>query len=180
VIEIEKKYRLDEPARDRLVSALRAVGAVDEGEVFEENILFSGGALDPSRSVLRLRRIGERAILTYKERYPSDSAIKHQREDETEVADPDALVEILDALGFKPALVYEKKRHTWHFSGAEIVVDHLPFGWYAEIEGEETVIIAAEKALGLTDEEPEELTYPQLAQKLGSASNGVIESRFPS
>jgi adenylate cyclase class 2 len=180
MIEIEKKYRLNEPARDRLVSALRAAGAIDEGEQFEENILFFGGSLDPARSVLRLRRVAGRATLTYKERFPSDSAIKHQREDETEVAGPDALLEILDALGFKPSLVYEKKRYTWRLPDTEIVVDQLPFGWYAEIEGTEETIIAAEKVLGLADTGSEELTYPQLAQKFGRDRNGVIESRFPS
>lgn len=178
-IEIEKKYRLDEPAANRLVSALRAAGATDEGEEFEENILFSGGSLDPSRSVLRLRRVANRATLTYKERYPSESAIKHQREDETAIADPDSLVQILDALGFKPALVYEKRRRIWRLGGAEIVVDQLPFGWYAEIEGGEAAIVAAELAVGLENAEPEELTYPELAKQFGRNNGDVIESRFP-
>lgn len=177
-IETEKKYRLDEPARDRLVTALRDAGAVDEGEKFEENILFAGGALDPTRSVLRLRKVNGRAILTYKERYPSESPIKHQREDETEVADPAALRDILDALGFKPSLVYEKRRHTWRTNGAEVVLDQLPFGWYAEIEGDESAIVYAEAALGLREAEPEELTYPELTKKFGQVSGEIIESRF--
>jgi adenylate cyclase class 2 len=178
MIEIEKKYRLDETGVVLLVSALRAAGAVDEGEEFEENILFAGGALDPARSVLRLRKVNGRAILTYKERYLSDSPIKHQREDETEIADPDALQEILDALGFKRALVYEKKRHTWHLPGAEVVMDQLPFGLYAEIEGGESAIARVEKVLGLSEIEVENLTYPELTQKYGVADGVLIASRF--
>lgn len=178
-IEIEKKYRLTKAEADQLIDALTQGAASYAGEEFEENILFAGGALDPSRSVLRLRRVAGRAILTYKERYPSDSAIKHQREDETAIADPEALGNILAALGFKAALVYEKRRQTWRLGNAEIVVDQLPFGWFAEIEGDETAIAAAEAAVGLENTEPEGRTYPELAKQFGRVNEVVIEARFP-
>jgi adenylate cyclase class 2 len=178
--EIEKKYRLTEPDVERLLDALEISGAEQLGEEFEENILFLGGGLDPTRSVLRLRRVGEVALLTYKERRPSASAIKHQREDETKVDDPDAITSILEGLGFRPGLVYEKRRRTWKLLGAEVVVDQLPFGWYAEIEGDEVSITAAETALGLQDTAAEELTYPQLTRKHGRELGGLIESRFGS
>ncbi|MEO6390843.1 MAG: class IV adenylate cyclase [Pyrinomonadaceae bacterium] len=177
-IEIEKKYRLTELEIGRLNDRLRELAAVDQGDEFEENILFFGGALDPARTVLRLRKLKGRALLTYKERFPSDSAIKHQREDESLVDDPDALVEILGALGFRPALVYEKRRRTWHVSGAEVVLDELPFGWYAEIEGDEASIIAAETALDLQDAEVEHLTYPELTKQHGRQVGDLVEARF--
>src|SRR3954464_3420057 len=139
-IEIEKKYRLTREQYLKLKDDLRARGASEEGEEFEENILYAGGGLDLSRQVLRLRRLGLRAILTYKERFISASAIKHNREDETTVENAAALSDILDALGFRPTLVYEKRRATWHWLDAEIVVDELPFGYFAEIEGEEAAI----------------------------------------
>src|SRR5689334_15870205 len=127
-IEIEKKYRLTREQAARLHENLRASGAALEGEDFEENTLYAGGTLDPSRQVLRVRRVGRRAILTYKERFFSTEAIKHNREDETVVEDAGALSEILQALGFRPALVYEKRRATWRLMNTEIVVDELPFG----------------------------------------------------
>src|ERR1043165_7087172 len=105
-IEIEKKYRLTREQATRLHENLRASGATLEGEDFEENILYAGGTLDPSRQVLRVRRVGRRAILTYKERFFSTAAIKHNREDETVVENADALADILDALGFRPSLRY--------------------------------------------------------------------------
>jgi predicted adenylyl cyclase CyaB len=177
-IEIEKKYRLTLDQRERLLRRLRVVGATREGEAFEENILYAGGNLHTRQCVLRLRRIGDAAILTYKERYPSASPIKHQREDETRVQDAAAMAAILDALGYRPALVYEKRRETWHVAGTEVAVDELSFGLFLEIEGDEAAIEAAEELLDLSDVEAEMATYPQLAHAYGQRRGEIIEARF--
>lgn len=177
-IEIEKKYRLTREQHEQLTLRLRASGAVYVGEEFEENTLYAGGNLDLSRQVLRLRRIDGKAILTYKERSASQSTIKRYREDETLVEDAQALADILDALGFKTSLVYEKRRATWQLKNAEIVVDELPFGLFVEIEGEEDSIMEVEQSLGLAEAEEEMATYPELAQKHGTKLCDIIESRF--
>jgi adenylate cyclase class 2 len=177
-IEIEKKYRLKAAERERVSARLMETGAVRVSDEFEENTIYSGGQLDPKRSVLRVRRVGGAAILTYKERFPSESAIKHQREDETEVADADALAAILEALGYSPALVYEKRRETWHLVGASIVLDELPFGLFAEIEGEESAIREAERLLDLQDAEAEMASYPHLTEQHGERTGDRIEARF--
>lgn len=177
-IEIEKKYRLSSEGRERLARRLREVEAVLLGEEFEENTLYAGANLDPQRSVLRLRRVGDAAIFTYKERYVSDSAIKHQREDETRVEDAGALSLILEALGYRPALVYEKRRATWRVGAVELVIDELPFGLFLEIEGEEKEIEEAEALLGLTETEAEAATYPELTRRYGEKKGDLIEARF--
>jgi adenylate cyclase class 2 len=177
-IEIEKKYRLTPGQHERLKHCLRDRGAIDEGEEFEENTLYAGGQLDLRRHVLRLRRAGAKAILTYKERYPSDAAIKHQREDETIVEDAQVMGAILEALGYKPSLVYEKRRRTYRVRDVELVVDELPFGLFMEIEGEEPSIIEIEKLLDLTEVEAEMASYPELADRHGKKRAGLIESRF--
>lgn len=177
-IEIEKKYRLTQAQAEQLLLRLRERGAVDEGEEFEENTIYGGGMLDPSRQVLRLRRVSGRAILTYKERYPSTSAIKQQREDETLVADAQALADILDALGYKPALVYEKRRRTFRLRKVEIVIDELPFGLFMEIEGEEQAIGEVEQMLDLMEVEAEMATYPELARRYGEKRGDMTEARF--
>lgn len=179
-IEIEKKYHLTPEQAARLNENLRASNATLEGEEFEENILYAGGTLDPTRQVLRVRRMGTKAILTYKERFRSISAIKHNREDETAVANADALADILDALGFHPAIVYEKRRATWRLMNTEIVVDELPFGLFAEIEGEEESIREVEERLGLKDAEAEMATYPELTRRHGVKRGDLIEARFAS
>jgi adenylate cyclase, class 2 len=177
-IEIEKKYRLTAEQSARLHENLRASGATLEGEELEENTLYAGGTLDPGRQVLRVRRVGERAILTYKERFFSTSAIKHNREDETVVENADALSDILGALGFRPSLVYEKRRATWRLMNTEIVLDELPFGLFAEIEGEEQAIRDIEERLNLKDAEAEMATYPELARRHGVKRGDLIEVRF--
>jgi predicted adenylyl cyclase CyaB len=177
-IEIEKKYRLKSVEWERLSARLPATGAERVKDEFEENTIYTGGNLDPKRSVLRVRRAGGAAILTYKERFPSGSTIKHQREEETPVADAPALAAILEALGYSPALVYEKRRETWLLAGAVVVIDELPFGLFAEIEGEETAIQEAERLLELQDAEAEMATYPQLTEQHGLRNGITIEARF--
>src|SRR5215208_3922829 len=149
-VEIEKKYRL-EPGQDgTLRERLLEAGAEGRGSAeFEENVIYTGPGLDPARRVLRLRRIGDRAVFTFKERDLSGSPVKRQREEETEVADARALAAILEALGYSPVLVYEKRRETGKIADTEVVIDELPFGLFAEIEGEEARILEVEKLLGL-------------------------------
>jgi adenylate cyclase class 2 len=177
-IEIEKKYRLTREQRERLIRRLDESDAKALGEEFEENTLYAGGNLDLNNQALRLRRTGSKATFTYKERHTSESAIKRHREDETTVENAEALNAILDALGFKPALVYEKRRSTWRIKGAEVVLDELPFGLFAEIEGEENAIREVEEQLGLADAEAEMATYPQLTRRHGEKHGDMIEARF--
>lgn len=179
-IEIEKKYRLSKKQREELSQRLPQIGAKRSGEEFEENTLFAGEALELGRSVLRLRRVGKRAILTYKERFPTRSDIKHQREDETSVADAEAMEVILEALGFTAALIYEKRRETWTLGKTEIVIDELPFGLFMEIEGDEQSIRDIENKLAIKRLRVEVATYPQLTLKHGKDYGGIIESRFHS
>jgi len=188
-VEIEKKYRLTKTQREELLRRLPEIGASFEREEFEENILYGGGELNRANSVLRLRLISSpdkqvqeprRALLTYKRRFPSTSAIKHQREDETEVSDAVAMALILESLGFVPALVYEKRRATWRLGQAEIAIDELPFGLFMEIEGPEAEIRKVEKQLAIKRLQAEHATYPQLTALHGKPCNGLIEARFVS
>ena len=178
MIEVEKKFRLTKRQRDAVLKRLPAVGAELESEDFEENTLFRGQTLEIASCVLRLRRAGGKATLTYKKGLPGASSIKQRREEETTVADPEAMEAILIALGFTPALVYEKRRQTWRLGNTEVVIDVLPFGLFMEIEGRVSDIKAAERKLALKGLRAEHSTYPQLAAKHGKAYDGLIESRF--
>jgi adenylate cyclase class 2 len=178
VIEIEKKYRLTSAQRADVLQRLKEVGAEDRGEEFEENTIYSGNSLKRGTSVLRLRRAGARALLTYKERIANDSPVKYQREEETAVDDPSAMALILDALGFKRLLVYEKRRQTFSLGPTEVMIDELPFGMFMEIEGSEEDIDAAELTLGIRDLPAEHETYPRLTEQHGERLGDVIEARF--
>ncbi|HEX7313035.1 MAG TPA: class IV adenylate cyclase [Pyrinomonadaceae bacterium] len=178
-IEIEKKYRLKSEQVEPLRRKLKEVGAEGRGSAeFEENIIYTGPGLDPARRVLRLRRKGERAVFTFKERDLSGSAIKRQREEETEVSDAGALASILEALGYRPVLVYEKRRETWRVAETEVVIDELPFGLFVEIEGDEARIVEVEKLLGLDTAEAEHAPYPELTLRHGEKKGDTFEARF--
>ncbi len=178
-IEIEKKYRLTKKQREELLRQLPKIGAKPKAEEFEENTLYAGEGIVSGQSVLRLRRIGKRAILSYKERFPTTSSIKHQQEDETEVSDADATDAILQALGYRPVLIYEKRRSIWRLGGAEVDVDELPFGLFMEIEAKPDEILRVEKLLSMKGLKAEMATYPALALKHGDRHGGVVEARFP-
>jgi adenylate cyclase class 2 len=177
-IEIEKKYRLNEELRDVVLASLNDSGAEYIGEDNEENIIYGGAILSEKNAVLRVRKIGDRAVLTYKMRLAGSGEIKRQIEEETEVSNPDAIQKIVKELGFTPVLIYEKRRRTWKFRSVEIVIDELPFGLYMEIEGSVTAIKEAEILLDLDELEAEHKTYPILTSELGIKNGDVIEARF--
>jgi adenylate cyclase class 2 len=177
-IEIEKKYRLTRDEHSRVLHRLAELNATPYGKRFEENTLYAGGALDPQTEVLRVRRVADRAIFTYKRRFASASAIKRHREEETAVEDAQALAQILDALGYRPTLVYEKRRATWRIANAEVVLDELPFGLYLEIEGDDHAIEEVEQLLELADAEAELSSYPALTKLHGEKHGDLIEARF--
>ena len=177
-LEIEKKYRLTKRQRDRIVQRLREIKAKPFKEEFEENTLYRGGTLNFGQRALRLRRVAGRAILTFKERFPSPAPVKHQHEEETRVADPEVLDAILSGLGFEVAVVYEKRRARWKVGKAEVAIDELPFGLFMEIEASEPEIARVEELLDATRIRAELETYPTLTTRLGKKRDGVIEARF--
>ena len=179
-IEIEKKFRLRTDQLSALSEKLERVGATREGREFEENTLYRHKAIDVNTSVLRVRRVGGRTILTFKEQIPTTTSAKYRREEEAEVSDYAALEAILELLGCEPALVYEKRRETWRLGGAEITIDELPFGWFMEIEGSEEAIAEVERLIGMDDLTVEIATYPQLTRTLGKKHGEIIEARFGS
>lgn len=177
--EIEKKYRLTTEQKSILTERLKTFPRAElQGQEFEENTLFGGPNLDMRTTVLRLRLTEKRAVFTYKKRDTSSSAIKRNVEEETTVSDPVALLAILTALGYTPQLIYEKRRETWHVGEVELVLDELPFGFFAEIEGEEEKINEAEGLLELVEAEVVLETYPELAEKYGHKKGNMIEARF--
>jgi predicted adenylyl cyclase CyaB len=180
-IEIEKKYRITIEQRHAVEKHMRALGFKPRPVEFEENTIYGGGDLRPGQRALRLRRVNGHAILTFKRRFPTKSPIKHQEENETRVDDADATDAILHSLGFKPALVYEKRRTRWSIGKAKVVIDELPFGLFMEIEASENEIARVEKKISAETFTAVNETYPALTAKLGKKNRqGIIEARFVS
>lgn len=177
-IEIEKKYRLSIEQREYVLKNLEEIGAKYLREDFETNYIYGGGILEEQKSVLRIRKTGEKSLLTYKRNLKTLSGIKQHIEHETEISDAEAVEKIIENLGFELGLIYEKRREIWRFRNVEIVLDELPFGFYMEIEGKITDIGSAEMLLDIEDYEVEPETYPKLTFDLGKRNGNLIEARF--
>ncbi len=177
-VEIEKKYRLTKELYDEVLESLNDLGAEFIGEDFEENILFGNEYLKQKQALLRVRRIGEKTILTYKAATDENLSVKKRIEHETEVANFEAIEKIIEGLGFGNGMVYEKRRKTFKFKRVEVVLDELPFGLFMEIEGSMTGIAEAEMYLGADEFEVEYKSYPFLTYELGIRNGDKIESRF--
>jgi adenylate cyclase class 2 len=177
-IETEKKYRLGQKRHDEITQKLIDLGATFEKEVFEVNYQHRGGEMDERGATLRLRKIGDFTVLTYKEKVKSDGGPKRKIEYETSVADVEAMEHIIERLGYRLTAVYEKRRKYWRLGDVEVVLDELPFGLYMEIEGTIEAIEKAEKKLGLKEVEHEPRGYPRLTIKYGKMNGDVAEAKF--
>lgn len=177
-IETEKKYRLSRKRLDEIIARLTELGAEFNKEVFEVNYQHRGGEIDERGATLRLRKIGDFTVLTYKEKVKSEDGIKQRLEYETSVADVEAMENIIERLGYQLSAVYEKRRKYWHLGDVEVVLDELPFGLYMEIEGTLEAIAKAEKILKLKAIEREPRGYPRLTIKYGKTVNGVAIAKF--
>ena len=177
-IETERKYRLSEKRLEEIVSKLTELGAEFDKEVFEVNFQHRGGEMDERGATLRLRKIGDFTVLTYKEKVKAEGTSKQKIEFETSVSDVEATERIIERLGYKLTAVYEKRRKYWKLGEVEVVLDELPFGLFMEIEGTEQEIDRAEKRLELKEIEREPRGYPRLTVKYGKMNGEVAEAKF--
>ena len=85
------------------------------------------------------------------------------------MADAASALAILDRLGFRVAIIYEKRREEWHFGDCVVSLDELPqSGWYVEIEGPTPEAVQRVRGrLGLTEAPCEPETYVHLAERHG-------------
>ncbi|MFI4859995.1 MAG: class IV adenylate cyclase [Phycisphaerales bacterium JB063] len=168
-IEIEAKMRLDD--RAALVQTLQRLGAAFVAELAETNSYFDveDGALKRSDQALRLRievtgpgTPEERTVNILAHKGPrSPGKLKSREETEVHVDDPAAIVKLLNALGYRSVLTFEKRRTRYRLEGCLIELDELPrLGHFVEIEGpSESQVFAVREQLGLADSPLIETSY---------------------
>ena len=120
-----------------------------------------GESLRRDGRVLRLRKIGQQALLTFKGPATYREGVKSRDEAELEV-DGATMLSILDGLGYRPLLEYRKTRETWQLDGALVALDTLDFGRFVEIEGAEAEVRRVAGQLGLEMARAVEKGYPAL------------------
>ena len=165
-VEIEVKFRVRDPAA--LAGQLGSLGFREKtARTFERNVLFDtpDHRLRAARSILRIRRYGERWLLTHKclpHNFDPRERHKHREETETEVTDGDALATVFERLGYAPAFIYEKWRTEFDDGTGHCMLDETPIGVFAELEGPEPWIDRQSRALGLASSDLLTLSYGRL------------------
>jgi adenylate cyclase class 2 len=124
---------------------------VVQERVFETNLRFDqpDRSLQKQRQVLRLRKDTQN-ILTFKGAEEEDQAVSVRQEIEVLVDDFETTRHLLELLGYRVFMEYEKYRSTYSYHDCLVVLDELPYGSFVEIEGPDgKTIQKAAKALKL-------------------------------
>ena len=149
-MEQEMKFRV--PSLAEVGTRLRNIGGLrlSPGLLEDNRVLDSVDfSLAGSGRLLRLRRWGERTVLTYKGPATMVDGVKSREEHEVELDDADRALRLFAALGFRPVRRYQKRRETWRLGDVEVALDETPMGCFVEVEGEAALLPGAAEALGL-------------------------------
>lgn len=126
---------------------------------FEENSVldFPAGTIRSRGCLVRVRRTGECGLLTFKKTPIEAGRFKVREEIETEVADAEAALKVLEGLGLEVWFRYEKYREEFIVPTTDgdihVAVDETPVGVFAELEGSEHGIRCVAEALGYSETE---------------------------
>jgi len=176
VVEIEAKFRVSDHSGVR--RRLEANGGSLVGRYVETNVILDSpdGALRSSGCGLRVRRMecveGRPAGATLTFKGPREPGpLKRREELEVAVGDAAAVRAILERLGFKVVLEYEKNRERWSFGRCTVELDELAgVGRFVEIEGpDESAIRDVQAELGLGGLEHEPRSYVSLVLARGES-----------
>lgn len=148
-MEHEAKFILTD--RQQVRSRIIALNAHSDGRFFETNIRYEDeqNGLASKKKLLRLRQ-DRKAWLTFKSP-PAviDPEVKTMNEIEVAVSDFETMNQILVAIGFHRAQVYEKWRETFILGDTRFCLDTMPFGEFLEIESTPSQVSALAARLEL-------------------------------
>lgn len=148
-LETEVKFHLTDAAD--IQRRLKSMRAVAHPRRFESNLCFDhpDNRLLRNDQLLRLRQ-DRISRLTFKQKQPDrNDQCKVYREFEIEVSDHDTTAAILNALGYRPVMRYEKWRRTYTWQDIEFCIDEMPYGPFLEIEGPAEKLRSAADILAL-------------------------------
>jgi adenylate cyclase, class 2 len=153
--EIEARFL--EIDKETLIERLITLDAADKGEILLSEVIFydAAGTWQEEGRYTRLRSLGEKTILTYKEN--KKQTIDSAKEIEFEVSDEQQALLLLETLGLKASRHQEKRRHTFTLNDVTVDIDTWPnIPTYVELEG------------------PSEDSLRQVAQKLSLDWSTVV------
>ena len=183
-VEIEAKIKV--PNHDALRARLMDLGATRVGEVLETNTFFDteDRSLLAADRGLRIRQNhnlasrSEEFILTIKG--PRlHGQLKSREELEVKIESGRDMSVILEQLGYRVVLSFEKRRESWSLNDCHVELDTLPhLGTYIEIEGKgDEKVMKVRDQLGLADRPLVKASYIALLmtylQEHGQATRNV-------
>jgi len=168
-LEIEVKLACDD--LDRLRNAGYEL-KLEKPRHFEDNWLldFPDESLFKQGAALRVRSVNGRGTVTYKGivKETHESRLKVREEIETNVTDPQRMIELFERLGFRRSFRYQKYRTGYsvtHQNAAfKVVLDETPMGRFIEIEGDEADVLKALDAAGFSTDDIIKQSYPELQE----------------
>ena len=137
--------------KEALIRKLKELGAEDEREtLMEETIIYDPEFKwrDENRFV-RIRKVGDKTILSYKEH--REHTVDGTYEIELEIEDYQKAELLFEKIGLIPHRHQQKKRHTFKLNGVAFDIDTWPMiPTYVELEGNsEDDLKSAAKIVGL-------------------------------
>ena len=132
----EIEVRFLEIDKDKLITKLNKLGAVDKGEkMLEETIIYDADETWSAKDrFIRIRKDGEKTKLTYKQH--GDPIPGSSTEIEFSIDDAKKAEQFLHEIGFFAYRRQQKKRHSFELKGVIIDIDTWPrVPAYVELEG---------------------------------------------
>lgn len=177
-VETEAKIRVASfvGVKRRIVAAR---GRLLTPRTLEVNTLFdsSAGRLRAGGGSLRVRKYGNKGLVTLKGAARVEGGLKSRIELETQVSDPEAMAHILLGLAYVPQFRYEKFREIWKVGRTVICLDATPIGHFVEIEGLAEDIYRVAAAIGLGASPFVASSYPALWGESGGRGDMVFRRR---
>lgn len=168
-LEIEVKLACDDLDR------LRGAGfdlRLETPRHFEDNWLLDlpDQSLLQQRAALRVRSVDGKGTVTYKGvvKETGESRLKVREEIESDVDEPDRLIELFERLGYQKSFRYQKYRTDYCLTldGRElqVVLDETPMGTFIEIEGDESGVLQVLETAGFSAGDIVRESYPELQE----------------
>jgi len=147
----EIECRFLEIDTQKLIQKLKSLGAVDEGEnLIEETVIYDKDLKwRDERKFVRIRKVGDKIKLTYKEH--DKHTIDGTYELELEISDYQKAELLFEKIGLRPFRHQQKRRHTFQLDNVTVDIDSWPMiPTFVELEGESVEDLQkAAKQLGL-------------------------------
>lgn len=156
--------------KQKTVERLGKMGAefVEQVKIHDKQFDFPDGRIKQADELLRLRLIGDRGEIAYKDKRRSEDGFKIVEETETHIQDVAAMEKILRKLGLDSKYDREKIRISFKKGNVKFEIDQYPkIPTYIEMEGPKEEITPAVEWLGYAMSDTTDMTATQVLKSYG-------------